>query len=144
MRDGYRCDYCGLELKTVNGQWDLFTANHLFPRVKGGPDTLLNLVTANHDGNSLNHRAKNAVPTISEAIFYNLRHTFCTRLSWVAPDAVVQCAMRHSSSETKRIYQLGLVHQVREQLERVNEKSYEGTEPYSSVTMLLERKTSNQ
>ena len=37
--------------------------------------------------------------------------------------------MRHSSPETKRIYQLGLVHQVREQLERVNEKSYEGTEP---------------
>ena len=28
-----------------------------------------------------------------------------------------------------RIYQLGLVHHVREQLERVNEKSYEGTEP---------------
>ena len=49
---------------------------------------------------------------------YNLRHTFCTRLSWVAPDAVVQRAMRHSSPETKRIYQLGLVHQVREQLER--------------------------
>ena len=37
--------------------------------------------------------------------------------------------MRHSSSEAKRIYQLGLVHRVREQLERVNEKSYEGTEP---------------
>ena len=32
---------------------------------------------------------------------YNLRHTFCTRLSWVAPDAVVQRAMRHSSPETK-------------------------------------------
>ena len=55
--------------------------------------------------------------------------THRTRLSWVAPDAVVQRAMRHISPETKRTYQLGLVHQVREQLERVNEKSYEGTEP---------------
>jgi len=33
---------------------------------------------------------------------------FCTRLSWVAPDAVVQRAMRHSSPETKRHYQLGM------------------------------------
>ncbi len=59
---------------------------------------------------------------------YNLRHVFCTRLSWVAPDAVVQRAMRHSSPETKRVYQLGLVHQVREHLERANEKAYEGRE----------------
>jgi integrase len=57
---------------------------------------------------------------------YNLRHVFCTRLSWVAPDAVVQRAMRHSSPETKRRYQLGIVHQVREHLERANEKAYEG------------------
>jgi integrase len=56
---------------------------------------------------------------------YNLRHVFCTRLSWVAPDAVVQHAMRHSSPETKRYYQLGLAGQVREHLERVNEKTYE-------------------
>ncbi len=48
---------------------------------------------------------------------------FCTRLSWVAPDAVVQHAMRHSSPETKRFYQLGLAHQVREHLERVNRKT---------------------
>jgi integrase len=54
---------------------------------------------------------------------YNLRHVFCTRLSWVAPDAVVQHAMRHSSPETKRFYQLGLAHQVREHLERVNRKT---------------------
>jgi len=54
---------------------------------------------------------------------YNLRHVFCTRLSWVAPDAVVQHAMRHSSPETKRFYQLGLAHQVREHLERVNQKT---------------------
>ena len=59
---------------------------------------------------------------------YNLRHVFCTRLSWVAPDAIVQRAMRHSSPETKRVYQLGLVHQVREQLERANEKAYGGRE----------------
>jgi integrase len=59
---------------------------------------------------------------------YNLRHVFCTRLSWVAPDAVVQRAMRHSSPETKRWYQLGLVDQIREHLERVNEKTYEGCE----------------
>jgi integrase len=56
---------------------------------------------------------------------YNLRHVFCTRLSWVAPDAVVQHAMRHSSPETKRFYQLGLAHQVREHLERVNQKTHE-------------------
>jgi len=59
---------------------------------------------------------------------YNLRHVFCTRLSWVAPDAVVQRAMRHSSPETKRVYQLGLVHQVREHMERANEKANEGRE----------------
>jgi hypothetical protein len=57
---------------------------------------------------------------------YNLRHVFCTRLSWVAPDAVVQHAMRHSSPETERFYQLGLAQQVREHLEQVNEKTYEG------------------
>jgi len=60
---------------------------------------------------------------------YHLRHVFCTRLSWVAPDAVVQRAMRHSSPETKRRYQLGLANQVREHLERVNERAYEGREP---------------
>lgn len=55
---------------------------------------------------------------------YNLRHVFCTRLSWVAPDAVVQRAMRHSSPETKRHYQLGMVDQVREGIERANERAY--------------------
>jgi len=60
---------------------------------------------------------------------YNLRHVFCTRLSWIAPDAVVQRAMRHSSPETKLRYQLGLANQVREHLERVNERAYEGREP---------------
>jgi integrase len=56
---------------------------------------------------------------------YNLRHVFCTRLSWVAPDAVVQRAMRHSSPETKRHYQLGMVDQVREGIEQANEKAYQ-------------------
>jgi integrase len=45
---------------------------------------------------------------------YNLRHAFCTRLSWVAPDAVIERAMRHTSPETKRVYQLSMVEQVRE------------------------------
>jgi integrase len=56
---------------------------------------------------------------------YNLRHVFCTRLSWVAPGAVVQRAMRHSSPETKRHYQLGMVDQVREGIERANERAYQ-------------------
>ena len=55
---------------------------------------------------------------------YHLRHVFCTRLSWVAPDAVVQRAMRHSSPETKRHYQLGMVEQVRQNLEKANERLY--------------------
>ena len=59
---------------------------------------------------------------------YNLRHVFCTRLSWVAPDAVVQRAMRHSSPETKRHYQLGMVDQVREGIEQANKRAYKGKE----------------
>jgi integrase len=55
---------------------------------------------------------------------YNLRHAFCTRLSWVAPDAVVQRAMRHTSPETKRQYQLSMVEQVREAMERANQQVY--------------------
>jgi integrase len=55
---------------------------------------------------------------------YNLRHAFCTRLSWVAPDAVIQRAMRHTSPETKRHYQLGMVEQVREAMERANQRVY--------------------
>ncbi len=55
---------------------------------------------------------------------YHLRHVFCTRLSWVAPDAVVQRAMRHSSPETKRHYQLGMTEQVRQNLEKANERVY--------------------
>jgi len=55
---------------------------------------------------------------------YNLRHVFCTRLSEVAPDAVVQRAMRHTSPETKRRYQLGMAEQVRQAVEKVNQRLY--------------------
>jgi integrase len=49
---------------------------------------------------------------------YNLRHAFCARLSRVAPDAVI----RHTSPETKRIYQLSMVEQVREAMEKANQR----------------------
>lgn len=55
---------------------------------------------------------------------YNLRHAFCTRLSWVAADAVIERAMRHTSPETKRQYQLGMVEQVREAMEKANRQVY--------------------
>jgi integrase len=55
---------------------------------------------------------------------YNLRHAFCTRLSWVAPDAVIQRAMRHTSPETKRRYQLSMVEQVRDAMEKANQQVY--------------------
>jgi integrase len=55
---------------------------------------------------------------------YTLRHVFCTRLSGVAPDAVVQRAMRHTSPETKRRYQLGMADQVRQAVEKANESAY--------------------
>ena len=56
----------------------------------------------------------------------NLRHVFCTRLSWVAPDTVIQRAMRHSSPETKQRYQLGMVEQVRRNMEKANRRVYRG------------------
>jgi integrase len=55
---------------------------------------------------------------------YNLRHVFCTRLSEVAPDAVVQRAMRHTSPETKRHYQLGMADQVRDAVDKANNRLY--------------------
>ncbi len=58
---------------------------------------------------------------------YQLRHAFCTRLSAVAPDAVLQQAMRHSSPETKRHYQLSMTQVIREMIERANERVYGGT-----------------
>ena len=45
-------------------------------------------------------------------------------LSGVAADAVVQRAMRHTSPETKRRYQLGMTDQVRQAVERANKKAY--------------------
>jgi hypothetical protein len=55
---------------------------------------------------------------------YTLRRVFCTRLSEVAPDAVVQRAMRHSSPETKRHYQLGMAEQVRHAVNKANKRLY--------------------
>lgn len=55
---------------------------------------------------------------------YNLRHVFCARLSGVAPDAVVQRAIRHTSPETKRRYQLGMADQVRKAVESANKSVY--------------------
>jgi integrase len=55
---------------------------------------------------------------------YNLRHVFCTRLSEVAADAVVERAMRHASPETKRHYQLGMAEQVRQAVEKTNQRLY--------------------
>ena len=57
----------------------------------------------------------------------HLRHVFCTRLSWVAPDTVVQRAMRHASPETKQRYQLGMVEQVRKNMERANRRVYQAS-----------------
>ena len=55
---------------------------------------------------------------------YTLRHVFCTRLSEVAPDAVVQRAMRRGSPETKRHYQLGMAEQVRHAVNKANKRLY--------------------
>ncbi len=54
---------------------------------------------------------------------------FCTRLSGVAPDAVVQRAMRHISPETKRRYQLGMAEQVRQAVEKTNQRVYGNRAP---------------
>jgi integrase len=61
---------------------------------------------------------------VSHFPIYNRRHVFCTRLSGVAADAVVQRAMRHTSPETKRHYQLGMADQVREAVEKSNKRVY--------------------
>jgi hypothetical protein len=45
-------------------------------------------------------------------------------LSGVAADAVVQRAMRHTSPETKRRYQLGMTDQVRQAVEKSSKKAY--------------------
>jgi len=48
----------------------------------------------------------------------------CLAGRWVAPDAIIQRAMRHTSPETKRRYQLGMVEQVREAMEKANQQVY--------------------
>jgi hypothetical protein len=45
-------------------------------------------------------------------------------LSGVAAGAVVQQAMRRTSPETKRRYQLGMTDQVRQAMEKSNKKAY--------------------
>jgi integrase len=61
---------------------------------------------------------------VSHLSIYGLRHVFCTRLSAVAPDAVVQRSMRHTNPESKRIYQLSMMVQVKEAVEKPNERAY--------------------
>jgi hypothetical protein len=39
-----QCTYCGLDAVQLGGRWDLFCTEHLAPKGKGGPDTLLNKV----------------------------------------------------------------------------------------------------
>ena len=98
-----------------------------------GPESLYLFPSPRKPGKpicSVKHAWRTALKNAGVPYFpiYNLRHVFCTRLSWVAPDAVVQRAMRHSSPETKRHYQLGMVDQVREGIERANERAYQGEE----------------
>jgi len=57
-------------------------------------------------------------PGVPHFPIYNLRHAFCARLSRVAPDAVI----RHTSPETKRIYQLSMVESVRVAMEKANQR----------------------
>ena len=64
------------------------------------------------------------------------RHAFCTRLSWVAPDAVIERAMRHTSPETKRIYQLSMVEQVREAMEKANQKCMAGASRFTDAVYM--------
>ena len=75
---------------------------------------------------------------------YNLRHVFCTRLSGVASDAVIQRAMRHSSPETKRHYQLGMANQVRQAMEKSNEAIYGKNRGQDEITTFLLRSASEQ
>jgi hypothetical protein len=49
---------------------------------------------------------------------------FLHKAKWVAPDAVIERAMRHTNPETKRIYQLSMVEQVREAMEKANQRVY--------------------
>ena len=88
-----------------------------------------------HSGKAVSNRANlTALKTYSPHSDYrfdtktftelkNLRQVFCTRVSGVAPDAVVQRVMRHISPETKRQYKLGMADQVRQAMEKSNKKA---------------------
>jgi 5-methylcytosine-specific restriction endonuclease McrA len=41
IRDGFECQYCGTRVSMTTG-----TRDHVIPRCRGGPDTMLNVVTA--------------------------------------------------------------------------------------------------
>lgn len=41
IRDGFECQYCGSKVSMTTG-----TRDHVIPRSRGGPDTMLNVVTA--------------------------------------------------------------------------------------------------
>jgi integrase len=101
-----------LEWKKVQGA----TSPYIFPspRAKNKPISTVRTVWTNT-------LKRAGVPRFP---IYDLRHAFCTRLSWVAADAVVTRAMRHTSPETKRRYQLGMLEQVREAMEKANKKTY--------------------
>jgi len=54
IRDGFACQYCGARLSMSSG-----TRDHVIPRSRGGPDTLLNVVAA---CSSCNARKDNRTP----------------------------------------------------------------------------------
>lgn len=72
---------------------------------------------------------------VSYFLIDKLRRVFCTRFRWVAPDAVMQRTMQHSSPEKKRHDQLGKVDQVRESIERANEQAYQAQKDYAFTTV---------
>jgi len=98
------------------GQQDGFQSPYLFPSPKDQNMPVRSVKTA----------WKNTLRRAGIPYFpiYQLRHAFCTRVSKVAADGVIQKAMRHSSPETKRVYQLGMVEEVRKAIERGNDKFY--------------------
>jgi hypothetical protein len=52
---------------------------------------------------------------------------------------VVQHAMRHTSPETKRHYQLGITQQVRQAMEKSNKKAYDEADYYIFATVARTR-----
>lgn len=108
------CDVLGGWMEETDG-----ISPYLFPSPEDRNKPVRSVKTAWH--NTLKRAGVEHFP------IYQLRHVFCTKVSWVAADAVVQRAMRHSSPETKRHYQLSMVDQVREAAEKANERYYSGT-----------------